>query len=341
MLLLETKEASVLKKKTYEVLLDDFTHIPLDIVERELKRLKITALKLVKENECKVIDVPKEVQRPFIRDMLEQCGFDFNKGRLDEYTHPFSVSHGRITVDYREWKKTISSALHEAGHAWYDQGLPIKAFGTPIGCQRSHAIHETQSKLWEDFIGKGEPFWTFFFPKLQKQYTPYFDGMTFEEFYNIITIIEPREKRLGSDEVTYILHIILRFEIEMDVINGDLHVGDIPSAWARKMKEYLGLEVEEHSCLQDIHWARAGIGYFPAYAVGLIGAAQFYNAMKRDYPDIEEEISDGKFDNIHIWLKENIWSHGSRYSECELIKQATGESFSADAYIDYLEKKYK
>jgi len=251
------------------------------------------------------------------------------------------VCHGRMTVNYREWKKTIASALHEAGHGWYDQGLPRELFGMPIGRQRSHSIHETQSKLWEDFIGKNIPFWTFFFPQLQKQYAPYFDGMSLEEFLSTLTCIEPRENRLASDEVTYILHIILRFEIEKDVIRGTLDVKNIPTVWAKKMKEYLGLDVDEDSCLQDIHWARAGIGYFPAYAVGLIGAAQQYKAMKQDFPELENEISKGNFEHVHEWLSENIWKKGSRLCECELIKQATGEDFTANAYISYLENKFK
>ncbi len=328
-------------KEAYEVLLSDYTLISHDVVKKELERLKQTALRLIKKGECSSIDVPHTLQRPFIQQMLEQCGFDHTKGRLDESTRPFSVCHGRITVSYREWKKSIASALHEAGHGWYDQGLPVELFGQPIGCQRSSSLHETQAKFWEDCIGKNKPFWTYFFPILQKHYSPYFDDITFDEFYQNVICIEPKEKRLESDEVTYILHIILRYEIEVDVIEGRLEVKDIPQAWANKMKEYLGLDVEEDSCLQDIHWSLGGIGYFPAYIVGLMGAAQMYEAMLRDCPDVEKEISEGNFETVHAWLKEHVWDHGSFYEEDELIEKATGTTLSADAYISYLEKKFR
>lgn len=289
-----------------------------------------------------------EQQQAFNKLVAEKMGFDFKSGRLDASTHPFTTNfHAkdvRITTRYNESDVlySLGSTIHEAGHALYEQGLPLEHFGTPLGNAVSLGIHESQSRLWENNVGKGRPFWNYFYQKLQETFPEPFKTIPFETFYRTINQVKPSLIRTESDEVTYNLHVILRYEIEKDLIEGNIQVQDLPEIWNAKMEEYLGVNVpsDRLGVLQDVHWSGGSIGYFPTYALGNLYAAQLYHAVNLELPSLEEDLKTGNFVRLREWLRTNIHQHGRRYSSESLIKNATGESLNAKYFTEYLTKKY-
>jgi carboxypeptidase Taq len=238
--------------------------------------------------------------------------------------------------------QSVSGVIHETGHALYEQGLPAARFGTPLAEAGSLGIHESQSRLWENLVGKSRAFWIYFYPLLQKEFPVPLRNLSLESFYRAINAVEPSFIRVEADEVTYNLHIILRFEIERALVEGDIGVEDLPRIWNSKMKELLTLDVPDDSLgvLQDVHWSGGMIGYFPTYSLGNLYSAQFFAAAKRDLPTLDDEMARGEFGKLLQWLREKIHVHGKMYSARELVKNATDEKLNSKYFADYISGKY-
>lgn len=237
----------------------------------------------------------------------------------------------------------LTGIVHETGHALYDMSRTDKThWGTPMGETASLGIHESQSRIWENIVGRSREFWVYFFPQLQSIFREETDGITLDQFYGAMNRVSPSYIRVEADEATYNLHIMLRFELERAIIKGDIKVADIPGEWNKRFKEYLGLEVDKDSngCLQDIHWAHGIFGYFPTYTLGNLYAAQFWNKAQADLPNLSDDFASGKFDRLLVWLRDNIHSQGFRYYSPELCEIVTGEPLSQKPLIDYLYSKY-
>ncbi len=291
---------------------------------------------------------PLAAQQEFNTKLAQDIGFDFGAGRMDISTHPFTTNFHpqdvRITTRYDEADifSSIGSTIHEVGHALYEQGIPAEHFGTPLGEAISLGIHESQSRIWENNIGKSLPFWKHVYPRLQKAFPRPFGRIPLEAFYRTLNRVTPSLIRTESDEVTYNLHIILRFEIEKDLIEGRLKVKDLPEAWNAKMKEYLGVTVpnDRLGVLQDVHWAGGSIGYFPTYALGNVYAAQFYASAHTHLPGLERDLARGNFATLREWLRKEIHAHGKFYTAESLVRRVTGEPLQTKYFIEYLTRKY-
>ncbi len=294
-------------------------------------------------------DFPKLQQIEFGQKILKAMGFAQSASRLDISAHPFCC--GMNPKDTRMTTRiyphlvlpSILAVLHEGGHGLYNMDLPLSEFGSPLGTQISLGVDESQSRLWETTIGKSLPFWTHFYPELQKTFPQALSSISLKEFYEGINIAQPTFIRVEADEVTYCLHIILRFEMEKAIIEGSLKVKDIPRVWNEKMQESLGItpSTDSEGCLQDIHWSFGSFGYFPTYALGNLYAAQFFKTFEKTHPHWKEGVARGDLSLIHAWLKENIHTHGQYYEAEELIKKITEKPLSEEDYIAYLKKKYK
>ena len=286
-------------------------------------------------------------QESFSRYILEKMGYDFEAGRLDVSTHPFTINFNnndvRITTRYleNEFRSAMFGCIHEGGHAIYEQDIPGSLFGTMLDRGISMGVHESQSRLYENIVGRSRAFWAYFLPEAQKRFSQ-FDGVSLDAFYRGINTVSPSLIRVEADELTYSLHVIIRYEIEQQIFNEDISVDELPALWNRKYKEYLGVEPsnDAEGILQDMHWSGGSFGYFPSYALGNLYSAQFLNTMKKDLPDFDARIESGDFAAIHEWLKNNIHVHGSIYDPGDLVKRVTGEPLSAHYFIDYLNQKY-
>ena len=310
---------------------------------KELKRSRVRA------DHTRILGTfPLDKQRSFNRFVSEKMGFNYASGRIDESTHPFTTafhtSDVRITTRCKENDifYALASTIHETGHALYEQGLPSEHFGTPLGEAISFSIHESQSRLWENTIGKSRPFWKYFYPKLQKEFPKPFRRIPLDDFMRSINEVKPSLIRTEADEVTYNLHIILRFEIEREMIEGTISLEDLPKIWKAKMKEYIGIDVpsDDVGVLQDVHWSGGNIGFFPTYALGNLYAAQFHAAMKRDVPDLDAQIAAGHLPVPREWLRKQIHLHGKTYTSADIVKKVTGEYPTSRYFIDYLKAKY-
>ncbi len=287
-------------------------------------------------------------QWEFGLEALRAIGFDFERGRLDRSAHPFTT--GLHPTDVRLTTRLhpehlcsgLFSSLHEGGHGLYDQGVAEADWRTPLGSSISLGIHESQSRLWENLVGRDLPFWRHFYPRLQALFPGQLDATPLEEFHRAINDVRPSLIRVEADEVTYSLHIILRFELEMDLIEERLDVRDLPEAWREKMSQYLGLRIpdDRDGCMQDIHWSCGLVGYFPTYTLGNLYSAQFYRQARRDLPGLDAAFERGDFHPLTGWLREKIHRVGRRRTAGQLIQDVTGEPLSARPYIEYLETKY-
>lgn len=293
------------------------------------------------------MEYPLKKQKALNAEVAAVLGYDLAAGRIDTSPHPFTTSFHptdvRVTTRYDEADFTVStySVIHEVGHALYEQGLPAKEFGNPLGESVSLGIHESQSRGWENLVGRSRPFVGWLAGLMTKHFgvLPY----SAEELHAWLNRVEPSLIRVEADEVTYNLHIILRFEIETGLMEGKIKVADLPAVWSQKMKDYLGIEVPDDArgVLQDVHWSHGGIGYFPTYALGNLYAAQFFQAANKALPDLELGFAKGEFNNYLAWLRENIHKEGRRYSPEELAKRVTGEPLNPEYLIDHLQKKIK
>jgi len=357
---MKRKEAKLIgyKDSPYDALIDSYepglNTKDASVMLNDLRDFLIPFLKEIKASKVKVNPkktkgkIPLSEQLAFNRMVAETMGFDFAAGRMDESTHPFTTTFHthdvRITTRFREddLLYSLGSTIHETGHALYEQGLPSEHFGTPLSEAISLGVHESQSRLWENNIGRGIPFWKYFYPKLQKKFSKLFKALPFEEFMLILNEVKPSLIRTEADEVTYNLHIIVRFEIEKGMIEGSIDPKDLPKVWKAKMKEYLGIEVPSDTLgvLQDVHWSAGYIGYFPTYSLGNLYAAQWYVAMERDIPDLSKKIAKGELSIPREWLRTHVHLHGKTYKAADLLKKVTGEAPSSRFFIEYLKKKY-
>lgn len=280
--------------------------------------------------------------------VLEDMGFDFDAGRQDKSVHPFTTNFDlhdvRVTTRLSEEEpfSALTGSIHEGGHALYEQGFLETDRRTVLGQAISLGIHESQSRLWENMIGRSLPFWKHYTPLLHEFHGAKLDGVGPEEMYRTINLVQPSFIRVEADECSYNLHIILRFEIELALIEGRLAVKDVPEAWNARFKELLGLDVpgDAQGCLQDIHWSHGSMGYFPTYALGNLYAAQLLERLERDIPALWEQVGAGNFAPLLEWLRAKVHRVGRRRTATQLIEDVTGLPPTPDAFLRYLEKKY-
>jgi carboxypeptidase Taq len=293
-------------------------------------------------------DYDLAAQTQFNHQLMDYLGFDTNRGRLDTSAHPFTTSLGasdvRITTRYfpRNILSSIFSVIHESGHAFYEMGFPAELRGTCLADGASMALHESQSRFWENVVGRSRPFWDGLYPLLQKHFPSQLGAVPVDTFYRAVNQVSPSLIRVDADEVSYALHIILRFELEKQLFSGELAPADLPSRWREYSRRYLGQESETdaNGVLQDIHWSMGSFGYFPSYALGNLYGLQLWGRMQKDLPGLETDVASGRFAPIHAWLAENIYHWGCRLTPSELLLKVTGEKLSPAPFLDYLEAKY-
>ncbi len=290
-------------------------------------------------------DFPPDRQRSFGRFLAEKIGFDFDAGRLDESTHPFCVGIAtgdvRMTwrYDTRDFRPAVFGILHETGHGLYEQGLPANLERTPAGDAVSLGIHESQSRLWENHVGRGRGFWNWALPHYREAF-PNAPDAGVEQIWPLLHTVRPSLIRVEADEATYNLHIVARFELERAIFAGDLEVSDLPAAWDNLYEELLGIRPPNvaEGLLQDIHWSQGMFGYFPTYTLGTMAAAQLFAAAERELGDLESAFAAGEFAPLLAWLRRNVHAHASHYQAPKLIEQATGKPLAADDLLSYLRK---
>lgn len=293
-------------------------------------------------------DFPVDRQKIFGAAASAAIGFDMSSGRIDETTHPFCSGIGpgdcRITTRYnpKHFGQAFFGTLHESGHGIYDQGLPKEHYGTPRGDSVSLGIHESQSRMWENLVGRSKPFWKHFFPRAQQTFPSALANVSFDDFYFAINDVRPSFIRVEADEVTYNLHILLRFEIEHAFFKGDLQPKDVPHVWNENFKKYFGITPPDDAqgCLQDIHWSWGLIGYFPTYTLGNLYSAQFFAKAKEEMPDLEKQFEMGNFLPLKKWLNEKIHANGKKYRAEKLVEVVTGKPLSHVYMMKYLKEKY-
>ncbi|OZU90150.1 carboxypeptidase M32 [Virgibacillus indicus] len=342
----------------YDALLHNYepgvTVKTLDRVFPELRKSLTDLLEFINNSNVKpdssllTAHFPKEDQKAFSVEILKKMGYDFLSGRLDETIHPFAIGLNlndvRITTRYDEedFRMAVFGTIHEGGHALYEQNLNPNLVNTPLAEGTSMGIHESQSLFWENFVGRSKAFWESNYD-LFKAYAPdQFKNIPVEDFYQAVNIVKPSLIRIEADELTYPLHIMVRYELEKALINGDVPVKDLPHLWNEKMNDYLGIKpsTDREGVLQDIHWAGGDFGYFPSYALGYMYAAQLNNAFSKN-KNIEKIITLGDYEPIRNWLKEHIHQYGKMKKPLEIIEDVTNEQLNPDHLVRYLTNKYK
>ena len=292
-------------------------------------------------------DYPIEAQARVVREIVGHIGYDLEAGRIDPTTHPFelSVGPGDVRITTRYYPDYLGAALfggiHEAGHAMYEQGLPAEHWGTPMGEAAGMGVHESQSRLWENAVGRSLGFWRYFYPLLQENFSALAD-VPLTDFHRAVNAVRPSLIRVEADELTYNLHIMIRFELELALISGELDVADLPGAWNEKYRQYLGIEPPDYKTgvMQDVHWAAGSFGYFPTYSLGNVYAAELYRAARAELGNLEESFARGEFAPLLAWLRENIHLHGRRYLPRELVTRAGGKEPEAETLVAYLKQRF-
>jgi carboxypeptidase Taq len=293
-------------------------------------------------------DYDIDAQTRFNHQLMDYIGFDRNRGRLDISAHPFTTSLGSddVRITTRDFPKnllsSVFSVIHESGHAFYEMGFPAELRGSCLAEGASMAVHESQSRFWENVIGRSRPFWNGLFPLLQHHFPQQLGSVSVDSFYRAVNQVRPSLIRVDADEVSYALHIILRFELEKQLISGELLPEDLPTRWREYSRRYLNLESETDAdgVLQDVHWSMGAFGYFPSYALGNLYGLQIWERVQQDIPKIETALSTGNFKPIRVWLSEHIYHWGCRLTPSELLFKVTGEKLSAAPFLDYIETKY-
>ena len=337
----------------YAVLFADYEpYLDLETAERVLEQLRdglVPLIDSIRESDVDLHTIegtfPEDDQMAVARAALETLDYDFDRGRIDVAPHPFSSGtqfDARVTTRFDEGDPldSIGSTIHEFGHATYTQGLRRDVYGSPLGQHRGLTVHESQSRLWENHVGRTEPFWELFAPTFNDVHGT---DLTARQAYEAANqVYEDNVIRVEADELTYHLHIILRFEIERDLLADEIDIEEVPAVWNDKMDEYLGVrpDGDGEGCLQDIHWSHGSFGYFPTYSLGSVLAAQLYAAAESELGDLDAQVRAGEFDALHEWLTESVHRHGQRYPTDELVEHATGESYTADYFLEYAEAKF-
>ncbi len=355
---LESADYVGYEERPYDALLDAFEpHMKTSEVIRIFESLRDDLVPLVQAVLERADEADEDVlrqyfdvdrQREFGEAVIGDIGYDFDRGRQDRSAHPFttgfSVDDVRITTRFDEdWLSTaLFGTLHEAGHALYHQGVAPELEGTPLAGGASLGVHESQSRLWENIVGRSRGFWQHYYPKLQSVFPDQLESTDLDSFYRAVNRVTPSLIRVEADELTYNLHVMLRFELETALIDGDLDVADLPAAWGEKMDEMLGIrpETDVDGVLQDVHWSNGMIGYFPTYTLGNLLSAQLYEAAVLQAPEIPDQVARGEFGVLLGWMREHVHRHGRKYFPVELIERATGERLQSRSYMDYLRAKY-
>lgn len=291
---------------------------------------------------------PKAAQTAFGEARMAELGYDFERGRQDESAHPFTMSFGtgdvRVTTRYDDgfFPTAFFSMLHEAGHGIYEQGIDPDLARTPLGHAASLGVHESQSRLYENMVGRSRAFWTYAFPLAQEAFPEALDDADAEAVYRAVNRVEPSLIRVEADEVTYSLHIMLRFELERGLIDGSVAVDDLPALWNDRMDDYLGVvpDTDANGVLQDIHWALGAFGYFPTYALGSLMSAQLMDAIRDAHPNVEAQFADGQFGPLLDWLRTHIHGHGRRFDAPDLLERATGQPLTPAPWLAYAREKF-
>jgi len=301
------------------------------------------------DDACLRQDFPEAQQLAFGMEVVRRFGYDLARGRQDKTPHPFttdfSIGDVRITtrVNGRHLGEALFSTMHESGHAMYEQGIRADYEGTPLAAGTSSGVHESQSRLWENVVGRSRNLWQFFYPQLQGTFPGQLGHVPLETFYRAINKVERSLIRTEADEVTYNLHVMLRFELELDLLEGHLAVRDLPEAWRARFQRDMSIAPNDDrdGVLQDVHWYAHTIGgAFQGYTLGNIMSGAFFEAALRAHPEIPDEMAAGEFGTLHSWLKENIYQHGSKYTAAELVERVTGAPLSIEPYVRYLRGKY-
>lgn len=341
----------------YDALIDEYepgmTVSTLDILFSDVK-IKLKSLldkinsKPQVNDDCLTGHFEKAKQWTLGLEILKRMGYDFDAGRQDISMHPFTTSFSsqdvRITtrIEEKDLANMIWSCIHEGGHAIYEQGLPASEYGMPLGEATSLGVHESQSRLWENNVGRQLPFWEANYNLIQETFPELFKNVDLSSFYKAMNKVTPSFVRTESDEITYHFHIMIRYEIEKKLIDGSLQVSQLKKAWDESYEDYLGLTITDDTkgVLQDVHWSHGSFGYFPTYSLGSFYAAQYFTKACLDFPHLENEIAHGNNQILLDWLRTNIHAHGKRYSAEELCKKVTGDYLKLDYFMTYVEKKY-
>ncbi len=341
----------------YDILLDDYERgmktADVKAIFDQLRPKQVELLKAIasakqvkddflykKYNEKKLMD--------FGREVITKFGYDWNRGRQDKAPHPFetsfSISDVRITTRYEADNPlaTLFSTMHESGHAMYEQGINPVYERTPLAGGASRAVHESQSRMWENLVGRSLPFWEHFYPALKKAFPAQLEGVSLKSFYKAINKVEPSLIRVNADEATYNMHIMLRLELEIGMVEDTIDIKDLPAIWNAKMEEYLGITPpnDAKGVLQDIHWSGGSIGYFSTYALGNLISVQWWEKINKDIRNLDDQIRKGNFSELLAWLHKNIHQYGQKYEPQQLVEKVTGSRITPEPYIRYLKKKY-
>ncbi len=342
----------------YDPLLDDYEPgmktAEVKAVFEKLRPKQVELIHAINEVSDRVDDSPvhqsfdEKGQWDFGMEVIKAFGFDFDRGRQDKTVHPFTTDFGvgdvRITTrfDPEFFNTGVFSTLHEAGHGMYGQGVEPSFSRTPLADGASLSVHESQSRMWENLVGRSKPFWIAFYPKLREYFPAQLGNVELDAFYRAINKVEPSFIRVEADEATYNMHIMLRFEIETALLEGGIEAADLPEVWNSKMNEYLGITPPDDAqgVLQDVHWSEGLLGYFPTYALGNLIASQLWEKIQADIPDLRQQIEEAKFSDLLGWLRENVHQYGAKFEPMELLQRITGSGLSAEAYLRYLNSKF-
>ncbi len=293
-------------------------------------------------------DLDEAKQLAFTEEVVSKLGFDWGRGRQDKSAHPFTTCLGpgdeRITTRIVPGLplSSLFSSVHECGHALYEQGFAPKLARTPLADGASLAIHESQSRLWENMVARSKPFWSFFLPRLKKLFPDAFGSVQLEDFLKAVNVVKPSLIRVEADETTYNLHVMLRFELELGMLDGSIAIESLPEEWNARMKSFLGVEPrnDAEGVLQDIHWAMGSIGYFPTYALGNLASAQIWEAAQKELPQLDAQMAAGDFGGLLAWLRKKIHLSGASFEPQELMTRTTGAPLRHDAFVRHLKKRF-
>lgn len=341
----------------YDALLDDYepgaTVAMLDPVFAKIREQMPPLLAKIKagqqvSNDCFHKEYPKQQQWDFSENLLRKMGYDFEAGRQDYAEHPFTTSFSnsdvRITtrVDEHNYASLLWSTIHEGGHALYEQGLPDDQYGLPLGSAASLGIHESQSRLWENCVGRGYKSWQYFFPVLEGYFPDQLKDVSVTDFFKAMNRVEPSLIRTEADEVTYHFHVMIRYEIEKGLLENTIDAKDLPQVWNSMYEKYLGITPPDDvkGILQDVHWSHGSFGYFPTYSLGSFYAAQFFAKAHTDIAGLDEQLANGEFEPLLAWLREQIHQYGRRYTSEELCEKVTGEKLDTEYFMRYITEKY-